>query len=506
MFFLLALLIGSLAAGDCVPDHGPSPRPVNRIGWQGLFYDRLEGHLADEPLALVPPLPHAPAGTPEREPLGLYLVRNRVYSPALGRFLQRDPNETALPVLGALASNASTISALVGPFVAAAHYADGMNLYTFAGGNPVMNRDPLGLSLMDDVDSLIGEIAGQRVAAGAAVSSTVGRSFSTALALGQFAFSFLPGADAITLAATLAMGGSVGLTDILMAGAGMAGPFGKALGATVGMVGKYALKRLGSRLMAWGDSLIKGVAGLFKRCNCFVAGTVVDTAGGAKAIECIGLGEQVVTRNQHRAGDANQLGMVTNVFKNIAPAIIWLAFATGETLGTTAGHEVWTVERGWSFVADLSVGEHMVYIDGAALKIAQISLDPTPTVVYNLEVDGTFTYYANGVWVHNNSKDITCSLRNGKLAGTKHPISGVPFDQSGFPDFSQWVMKDVRVAPTGNPRADFAAANRAAGYSDTPAGYTWHHHQDSGRMQLVPTDLHARTAHTGGASLWAGGY
>ncbi|MEM7776375.1 MAG: HNH endonuclease [Pseudomonadota bacterium] len=30
-------------------------------------------------------------------------------------------------------------------------------------------------------------------------------------------------------------------------------------------------------------------------------------------------------------------------------------------------------------------------------------------------------------------------------------------------------------------------------------GYTWHHHQDTGRMQLVPTDIHSAVGHTGAA-------
>ena len=29
-------------------------------------------------------------------------------------------------------------------------------------------------------------------------------------------------------------------------------------------------------------------------------------------------------------------------------------------------------------------------------------------------------------------------------------------------------------------------------------GYTWHHHQDTGRMQLVPEWDHSKTGHVGG--------
>ena len=35
-------------------------------------------------------------------------------------------------------------------------------------------------------------------------------------------------------------------------------------------------------------------------------------------------------------------------------------------------------------------------------------------------------------------------------------------------------------------------------------GVTWHHYQDTGRMQLVREDLHAETGHVGGASMMKG--
>ena len=97
-------------------------------------------------------------------------------------------------------------------------------------------------------------------------------------------------------------------------------------------------------------------------------------------------------------------------------------------------------------------------------------------------------------------------VRNGHLAGKVHPKTGVPFDNAGFPDFSGNLYKgglnDVLIKPTGNRVADFTAANKAAGYSSTPKGFTWHHHQTTGRMQLVETGVHSQTGHTGGFSLW----
>ncbi|WP_185753626.1 HNH endonuclease [Selenomonas sp. AB3002] len=40
---------------------------------------------------------------------------------------------------------------------------------------------------------------------------------------------------------------------------------------------------------------------------------------------------------------------------------------------------------------------------------------------------------------------------------------------------------------------------------DRPSGYTWHHNEESGLLQLVPTEIHSKTPHTGGRSIWGGG-
>lgn len=40
---------------------------------------------------------------------------------------------------------------------------------------------------------------------------------------------------------------------------------------------------------------------------------------------------------------------------------------------------------------------------------------------------------------------------------------------------------------------------------NTPPGYTWHHGAERGSMELVKTDIHANTRHTGGKALWGAG-
>lgn len=92
-------------------------------------------------------------------------------------------------------------------------------------------------------------------------------------------------------------------------------------------------------------------------------------------------------------------------------------------------------------------------------------------------------------------------IRNAHLAGKKHPVTGIPFDKAGFPDFSKVMKKEVKIKFTGDRKADFAVANQAAGFKKgTPEGFTWHHHQDGTTMQLVPSEIHSKTGHTGGFS------
>ncbi|WP_437879068.1 HNH endonuclease [Sorangium sp. So ce513] len=93
--------------------------------------------------------------------------------------------------------------------------------------------------------------------------------------------------------------------------------------------------------------------------------------------------------------------------------------------------------------------------------------------------------------------------RNAQLAGKTHPRTGVPFDSAGYPDFraAGVVRTEVKITPTGSRPGDSRAANQAAGFSRTPEGYTWHHHQDGSTMQLVPSNIHRMTGHTGGFAL-----
>ncbi|WP_044784541.1 WXG100 family type VII secretion target [Bacillus thuringiensis] len=135
-----------------------------------------------------------------------------------------------------------------------------------------------------------------------------------------------------------------------------------------------------------------------------------------------------------------------------------------------------------------------------------------------LQKAATYTYEgANG--------PKTIRLRKGELAGDKHPVTGIPYDAEGFPIFDavtevtlkeadfkktrpthdricnkllyEQILKDPKIA------VKFTEEEiELFKHGEKPKTYTWHHHQDTGRMQLVDAYLHEKTGHTGGYNIW----
>ncbi len=118
---------------------------------------------------------------------------------------------------------------------------------------------------------------------------------------------------------------------------------------------------------------------------------------------------------------------------------------------------------------------------------------------------------------------------NVKLANTRHPVTGVVFDQRGLPIFDSHAKVDLRIDKAkalvsggeahkveatkqlrqligeGKINSDLFTEEQLLriqkGSAQIP-GLTWHHHQDIGRMQLVSREIHEKTKHVGGDYLW----
>ena len=129
---------------------------------------------------------------------------------------------------------------------------------------------------------------------------------------------------------------------------------------------------------------------------------------------------------------------------------------------------------------------------------------------------------------------------NSGLEGKNHPVTDVPFErkvvttetgekvEGVFPQFDSkfdaQLPKELELASDAD---QFAECNRQLkekydndpSFRDlfderqkenieeggTPYGYTWHHNEETGKMQLIDYDTHQKTGHTGGRSVWGGG-
>jgi len=77
----------------------------------------------------------------------VYHNRNRAYTPSHGRFMQRDPNRTAMNVLADGVAQGRSPDARVQAFDLMQLYGDGANLFQYLGSSTWTNSDPMGLMI-----------------------------------------------------------------------------------------------------------------------------------------------------------------------------------------------------------------------------------------------------------------------------------------------------------------------------------------------------------------------
>ncbi len=138
----------SIVAYQCVYDaHGMVvgatrhiAHPPLRLGFKGLFAERLDGGVSETMLGDDRPR-LVPGATL------IYHSRNRTLHAGLGRFLQSDPNATGLYVNESLACFGQSAMPWEPWCDLETLSADGTNLYQYAQGDPIAWGDPTGLFL-----------------------------------------------------------------------------------------------------------------------------------------------------------------------------------------------------------------------------------------------------------------------------------------------------------------------------------------------------------------------
>lgn len=164
----------------------------------------------------------------------------------------------------------------------------------------------------------------------------------------------------------------------------------------------------------------------------------------------------------------------------------------------------------------------------------------SPIESKNLEKSSQHYGEQSDVQTENTDSPKRIKTINDDLSGQKHPETGVPYEEKEVVNdkgekvvgvFPQFESKFDAQLPEGMEKASdktqFDECNRQlkekcdndpsfkAQFNErqlndinegrTPYGYTWHHNEETGKMQLVDYETHLKTRHTGGRSIWGGG-
>ena len=254
--------------------------------------------------------------------------------------------------------------------------AGGLNLYGYAGGNSVNFTDPSGL-IIPVGPILIGAFEGAIVSAADDAAGQVLNSSSNCIDWNQVGESAL-------------------------------------LGAVFGGIG--------------------GGVGAGEGSACFSGETLVATESGERPIEDIKVGEKVWSKD----ADGGDLELRSVERRYITPNqdLIDLEIVADdgrdEVFRATATHRFWVDGAGWTVAGDLKAGDVVELRSGKQAVFERAEKERGKTTVYNLEVDGTHTYFVgdSGVWVHNGC--VPSTLARVIPGDVDYPTLGRPADGDVF--------------------------------------------------------------------------
>ena len=135
---------------------------------------------------------------------------------------------------------------------------------------------------------------------------------------------------------------------------------------------------------------------------CFVAGTMILTANGAKNIETVQTGDYVWAWDEE-TGDV-ALKKVVETYINETDELVHI-FVNGEEIITTSAHPFYSPVKGWTNAVHLRAGDILVLVNGDYVVVEKVQHEilEAPITVYNFQVEDYHTYCVteHGVLVHN---------------------------------------------------------------------------------------------------------
>lgn len=309
--------------------------------------------------------------------LDLLYMQARHYSPALGRFLQPDPDRSE------------------------------SNLYAYAANNPVTEIDPDGTCFI--VCQLV---------VGAVIDSIVYLATTENASLDGLAGAVVSGAveSAVNPLAKISK-----VTKLVTAASKILIKVPKAVRKVQRAVNK---------------SRGRSVASCTR--HSFDAETLVTLADGSRVeIASLSVGDEVLAWDE--ASGKTGAYPITAVWAH-DDAVTGIVVIDGEAIATTPGHPFYTVERGWVQAADLRTGDHVSSLAGAVGSVSSVTWLRGPDRMFDVTVANAHTFsVGTGAWLVHNANcrlsDVTVkserAARRQAFRDHKIPtsIGGRPFER-----------------------------------------------------------------------------
>jgi RHS repeat-associated protein len=282
--------------------------------------------------------------------LGLLYMHARHYSPALGRFLQPDPDRSDA------------------------------NLYAYAANDPLTELDP------DGTCFIVCAIANALIDTGIYFATTDRSEWSLGGAAGA--------------AATGAVTGFLGVG--LLSKIGKVGALARAGSKLLGKMPRAAraVRRVQTGARSFFDRSPVRAATSCAR-HSFDGDTLITLADGTQLpIDSLGVGDQVLAWDE--ASSRTGVYPITAVWAH-DDQVTGFVVIDGEAIATTPGHPFYTLERDWVEAADLRLGEHVPSATSGWGLVEHLGWLRGPDRMYDLTVADAHTFFiGEGGWlVHN---------------------------------------------------------------------------------------------------------
>ncbi len=130
--------------------------------------------------------------------------------------------------------------------------------------------------------------------------------------------------------------------------------------------------------------------------GCFLAGTeILLEDGSVKPIEKIVAGDRILTKSSELSKELIGATVTQTFIHRVDGYMI-----VNDKIKVTPVHRMF-VNGGWQMIGEAKVGDMLLDRDGKPVRINSITWVHEPVTVYNFEVEDLHTYFADGLYVHN---------------------------------------------------------------------------------------------------------